>query len=619
VLDLQNKSLWQLGKGKPSSSLMFAKISPDNTKAAYVSGHNIYMEDLATHKITALTRDGTTRLINGTFDWVYEEEFSCRDGFRWSPDSKSIAYWQIDASGIKNFLMINNTDSLYSFVVPVEYPKVGQDPSSCKVGVVTVATQKTVWMKVPGDSRQHYIPRMEWAANSTGLILEQLNRKQNEAKIWICTAATGKTVAIYTEQDKAWIDTKERWSEDPVGWEWINNGKDFLWVSEKDGWRHIYKINRDGNRQTLLTKGNYDILSINVIDEQKGYVYFMASPANATQQYLYRVGLDGNGALELISPADQQGTHNYAVLPHALFAWHSFSSANNPGFSEWINMTTSESFGKMMAPPFKTSAAGPVEIFQVTTDDSVTLDGWMIKPKDFDSTKKYPVLFKVYTEPAGTTVKDAAGSAGTSLYAGDIAKDGYIQISLDGRGTPAPKGAAWRKAIYRKIGMVNIRDQAMAAKKILLWKFVDTSRIAVYGWSGGGSTTLNLLFQYPEIYKTGIAIAPVANQLLYDNIYQERYMGLPQENRQDFVDGSPLSHARNLRGHLLVIHGTGDDNVHYQGTEMLINELVKYDKDFRMMSYPNRTHAINEGEGTTLHLHHLFTSYLNEYCPGGAK
>ena len=265
------------------------------------------------------------------------------------------------------------------------------------------------------------------------------------------------------------------------------------------------------------------------------------------------------------------------------------------------------------------ATSGRTEMIQVTTEDNVTMDGWMIKPDNFDSTKKYPVLFFVYAEPAGATVEDAAGSAGTPLYAGDIAADGYIQISLDGRGTPAPKGAAWRHAIYQNIGIINIRDQAMGAKKILQWPFVDANRIAVHGWSGGGSTTLNLLFQYPDIYKTGIAIATVPNQLLYDNIYQERYMGLPQENKEPFIKGSPITHAKNLVGNLLLVHGTGDDNVHYQGAEMLINELVKQGKQFQMMSYPNRTHGISEGPGTSRHLSQLFTQYLKETLSAEAE
>jgi dipeptidyl-peptidase 4 len=621
VIDLNTHALRQLGKSRPSSSLMFAKISPDGTKAAYTSEHNIYVEDLGSGSITALTTDGTARLINGTFDWAYEEEFSCRDGFRWSPDGKSIAYWQLDATKVRNFLMIDNTDSLYPFTIPVEYPVAGEDPSPCRVGVVSVATGKTNWMFVPGDNRQHYIPRMEWADNSTELVVEQLNRKQNEARVFFCNAATGFATQVYKESDSAWIDVKHRYSDDPTGWEFINDGKDFLWVSEKDGWRHLFRLSRDGKKETLLTRGKYDLISIRAIDEKSGYVYFMASPDNATQQYLYRIRLDGKGKLELVSPQAQQGTHNYIIGPGALYATHNFSNHNYESVSEWVSLPKHTTIKTNEQPATRTSDKPhyPVKMFQLTTDDGVTMDGWMILPQHFDSTKKYPVLFFVYTEPASATVKDVAGAAGTPLYAGDIAADGYIQISLDGRGTPAPKGAAWRKCIYRKIGIINIRDQAMAAKKICQWPFVDTSRIAVHGWSGGGSATLNLMFQYPDIYKTGISIAPVANELLYDNIYQERYMGLPQENMDDFVKGSPLYYAKNLRGNLLIVHGTGDDNVHYKGTEMLINELVKYDKKFQVMVYPNRTHAISEGEGTRLHLSHLFTDYLREHCPGGGR
>lgn len=621
VLNIANKTLRQLGQGRPSSSLMFAKISPDGTKAAYVSEHNIYVEDLAAGKLLQLTKDGTTRLINGTFDWAYEEEFDCRDGFRWSNDSKNIAYWQIDATKIKNFLLIDNTDSLYSFTKPVEYPKVGQNPSPAKIGVVNTSTAKTTWINLPGDPQQHYIPRMEWAANNTEIILEQLNRKQNEAKVFLCNAATGSSTAIYTENDKAWIDVKARWSEDPTGWEWINGGKEFLWVSEKDGWRHIYRVGRDG-KQTIITKGNYDIMGIEAIDEKNNYVYIDASPQNATQLFLYKINLDGKGAAERVSPANQNGTHEYNISPGAKFAFHTFSNYYTPYTNEWISLPDHSSLdGRKVYNAVKgaDSSNSNIKYFTIKTSDNVEMDGWMVKPDNFDSTKKYPVLFFVYTEPAGTTVKDAYGVAGTRLYNGDMAADGYIQISLDGRGSPAPKGAAWRKAIYRKVGIINVRDQAMAAKKIMNWKFVDTSRLAVWGWSGGGSTTLNLLFQYPDIYKTGIAIAPVANRLLYDNIYEERYMGLPQENMEDYINASALSHAKDLRGNLLVIHGTGDDNVHYQGTEMLINELVKNNKYFELMSYPNRTHSISEGEGTRAHLSMLFTHYLKEHCPPGGR
>lgn len=622
IFNTETKALNQIGKSLPASSLMFAKISPDGKQAAYVSGHNIYVEDLTTNTIKPLTKDGTDKLINGTFDWAYEEEFGCRDGFRWSADSKSIAYWQIDATSIRNYLMLNTTDSIYSFTVPVEYPKVGENPSSCKVGVVNIATAQTKWMNVPGDAIQYYIPRMEWANNSNELIIQQLNRKQQESKIMLLNAKTGDAKTIYEEADKAWIDIKSRWNDDdPTGWDWLNNGNNFLWISEKDGWRHIYVVSRDGKKETLATQGDYDIISLEAIDEKNGFVYYMASPNNALQQYLYRSKFDGSGKAELVSSANQKGTHDYKLSPNATYAKHSFSNAATPPEEDWVKLSNNEIIkggNKKMQSPMPVEGT-KIEFIKVTTDDGVTLDGWKIMPLDFDSTKKYPVVFYVYTEPGATTVSDSYGSAGTFLYNGDMSAEGYIQISLDGRGTPAPKGAAWRKSIYKKVGILNIQDQAAAAKKILEWSYVDKDRIAVWGWSGGGSTTLNLMFQYPNIYKTGIAVAPVAYRLSYDNIYEERYMGLPQENRDDYIKASAITYAKGLKGNLLVVHGTGDDNVHYQNTEMLINELVKYNKQFSLMSYPNRTHSISERAGTSLHLATLFTNYLKEHCPGGGK
>ncbi|MCU0321297.1 MAG: S9 family peptidase [Chitinophagaceae bacterium] len=618
IFSKANSTLKQLGKTLPASSLMFAKISPDGSKAAYVSNHNVYVEDLTSNKITQLTKDGTDRIINGTFDWVYEEEFGCRDGFRWSPDSKSIAYWQIDARKIRNFLMINNTDSIYSFNVPVEYPKVGEDPSMCRVGVVNIATAKTNWMKVPGDAVQHYIPRMEWAANNE-LIIQQLDRKQQVSKIMLLNTVSGVASLVNEEKDAAWIDIKSRWNnDDPTGWEWVNGGKDFLWVSEKDGWRHIYLISKDGKKETLLTKGNYDMIGFGAIDEANGYVYFTASPDNALQQYLYRVSLKGDGKAELVSSANQKGTHNYQISPTGLFAKHGFSNITTMPSEEWVNLKS----GEVIKPAAKRSAAkeeSNASFIKITTEDGVTMDGWLVLPNNFDSTKKYPVVFYVYTEPGATTVSDTYGNAGFPFYMGDMSADGYIQISLDGRGTPSPKGAAWRKSIYKKVGILNVRDQAMAAKEILKWNYVDKDRILVSGWSGGGSTTLNLMFQYPEIYKTGIAVAPVASRFTYDNIYEERYMGLPQENKADYTQASAITHAKGLKGNLLLIHGTGDDNVHYQNTELLINELVKNNKQFSMMSYPNRSHSINEGRGTSQHLFTLITNYIKEKCPGGGK
>lgn len=626
VLDLRDKKLQQLGKGRPASSLLFAKLSPDATKAAYVSEQNVYVEDLASGTIKALTSDGTRKLINGTFDWAYEEEFACRDGFQWSPDSKRIAYWRIDANQIRDFYMINNTDSVYSKIVPVEYPTAGQSPSPAKVGVADITSGKTTWLSLPGDPKQNYIPRIEWNSASE-LFVQQLNRKQNESKIFSCDPSSGNAKLIHSEKEEAWIDLYTPWENVYAidfrhQFKWLNGGKEFLWMSEKDGWRHAYRIAKDGSKETLITKGDYDVLDIRLIDEKNNLLYFLASPTNATQKYLYKTKLDGKGQAERVSPAALAGTHDYSISPTGAFATHSFNNSYTRPVNELITLADHKPLNDKESIQSKLKAAEQpktVEFFKVKTEEGVEMDGWMVKPTNFDPAKKYPVLFFVYTEPWGANVHDTFGAADNNLFTGDLAEEGYIYMSIDNRGTPAPKGRAWRKSVYRKIGIVNIRDQAMAAKEVLKWPFVDAERIAVWGWSGGGAATLNLMFQFPEIYKTGIAVAAVTNQLTYDNMYQERYMGLPQENMEDFVKGSPLTYAKNLKGNLLYIHGTGDDNVHYANAEMLVNELVKHQKQFQFMIYPNRTHGMSEGEGTGQHLATLYSDYLRKYCPPGGR
>jgi dipeptidyl-peptidase-4 len=479
--------------------------------------------------------------------------------------------------------------------------------------VVAVAGGETKWMDVPGDAVQHYIPRMEWADNNA-LIIQQLNRRQNESKLLLCTAATGAVKPIYSETDKAWVDAKEG----AVGWDWVDKGKSFVWSSEKDGWRHLYSVDRSG-KEKLLTPGNYDVISLENIDEAGGKIYFLASPTNATQRYLYQVPLKGGKATR-VTPAAEAGTHGYDISPNGKIALHTYSSAASFPIADVVSLPTHQRLsGGDVPPQAKAMKLPKTEFFQVKTADGVTLDGWMVKPTNFDPAKKYPIVFMVYGEPASQTGADRFGISNNRLYQGSMADDGYIYASLENRGAPAPRGREFRKAIYHNIGALNIRDQAMGAKEVLKNAYVDTSRVAVWGWSGGGSSTLSLLFQYPQIYKTGISIAAVDNQLNYDNIYQERYMGLLPEDKHYFVDNSPLAHAKNLRGNLLLIHGTGDDNVHYNNAEQMINELVKNGKTFQMMAYPNRTHSISEGEGTSKHLAATYTKFLKEYCPPGGR
>ena len=625
VYELTTGKLTQIGETLPKSSLRFAKFAPDASKVAFVSEFNLYVQDLTSGQVTPLTTDGTRKLINGTFDWAYEEEFGCRDGFQWSPDGKRISFWQIDANQIRDYYMINTTDSIYSKIIPVEYPKVGESPSPAKIGVVELSTKQTTWLNIPGDPQQHYLPRMEW--NSPELLLvQQLNRKQNHSKILGVNVTTNVANLIFEEQDETWIDVLSSW-ENTYGltyrheFKWINAGKEFLWFSEKDGWRHLYRIGLNG-KVTPVTSGAYDVINLLQVDEKANRIYFHASPENATQKYLYTISLDGKGMPKRVTPMELEGTHSYVISPSGGYAMHQFSNSYTRPASEWIRLPNHQALdaSQSIASKLPTNqGAKTVEFFKINTADGTEMDGWMVKPKNFDPNKKYPVLFFVYTEPWGANVKDNYGVGRNRNYLGDMSEDGYIYISIDNRGTPAPKGRAWRKSIYRKIGRLNISDQAEAAKQISNWPFVDPTRMAVWGHSGGGSATLNLLFQYPDLFQTGISMAAVANQLTYDNIYQERYMGLPQENLEDFVAGSPITHAKNLKGNLLYIHGTGDDNVHYANAEMLINELIKQGKQFTFMPYPNRSHGINEGEGTSQHLRTLFTEFLKTHCPPGGR
>lgn len=626
IFNFKTNVLTQIGKNLPPSSLMFAKFSPDGSSVAYVSGNNIYSEDLATGAIQALTSDGTISLINGTFDWAYEEEFACRDGFRWSPDSKSIAYWQIDASTIRKFYMINNTDSIYSQLIPLEYPKVGESPSACKVGVVNISDGNTTWMNVPGDAAQNYLVRMEFIPETNKLLIQQLNRKQNHSKLFIADALKGTTTMVQEESDEAWVDLFQ--IGNPYAIDYTNNfnfleeSNSIIWASEKDGWRHLYQVSLEGKPEILITKGEYDVIDLKHINAKEGYVYYLASPDNATQKYLYKTKLNGKGKNELVSPERLKGTHDYSFSPNGTYAQHTFTNHYTRGSVEFITVSDHKALSEEESIVFnldKLEEKPTTEFFTITTTDNVEMDGWMVKPTNFDPTKKYPVVFYVYSEPAATTVNDDYYAGRNWFYRGLMADDGYVYISLDNRGTPAPKGREWRKSIYRKIGVINIDDQAMAAKEILKWDFIDAERVAVWGHSGGGSATLNLMFRYPEIYKTGISLAAVANQLTYDNIYQERYMGLPQENMEDFINGSPITYAKNLEGNLLYIHGTGDDNVHYQNAELLLNELIKYNKQFQFMPYPNRSHGFREGEGTFNHLSTLYTNFLRLHCPPGGR
>ena len=616
VLDRASGKLHQLG-GKEASeaTLMFAKFSPaDSNRVAYVRDKNVHVEDFVTGRIEVLTKRSRDTVINGTFDWVYEEELGLRDGFRWSPDGKRIAYWQMDEEGVKEMHMINNVPGNYPQVVTFRYPKVGETNARARVGVVSADGGETTWVQVEGDPRNHYIARMDWAENSEELLLQRLNRLQNRNTVMIADAATGKARTVYTDHDEAWIEVRFGYTD------WVDD--QFTYVSERAGWRQLYLVSRAGEAKKV-TRGKFDIIRMLKLDAANGIAYFTASPKNATERYLYRITLNGKG-LKRLSPAKQRGSHSYSISPDAKWAVHTFSSIHSPPVTQLIKLSTHEPVRTLednVALRKKVAAlAQPKrEFFQIDIGDGVKVDAYAVLPPNLNRSKKYPLFLYVYGEPAGqTTVNRWSGPGG--MWHWMLAQQGYVVMSIDNRGTTAPRGNAWRKSIYRQVGILASKDQAAAVRQVLKDRpYLDADRVGVWGWSGGGSMTLNALFRYPELYHAGISIAPVPNQLLYDTIYQERYMGLPDDNKEGYKNGSPITFAKNLKGKLQLIHGTADDNVHYQGMAKLVDTLVAHNKPFEMLAYPNRSHSIREGKGTTLHLRTAMTEFLRRNLPPGPR
>ena len=577
--------------------------------------------------IIQLTHDGSATIINGTSDWVYEEELALRDCFSWSPDGSKIAYWQFDTSGVGIFSLIYNLGTPRTIVTGFPYPGLGAYPtlmniaypipgtanSAVRVGVIDATGGDTRWLDVPGEPRNNYIARMQWLGDSKELAIEHLNRHQNKNEVLLADAASGSVRSVFLDEDAAWVNVMNEI-------EWFHGDTEFLWLSERDGWRHAYRVSKAGGQATLITHGDFDVISIDRADEKSGWLYFIASPENATQRYLYRTRLDGSGAAVRVSPATAPGTHAYDISPDARWAFHTYSRADLTPVTDLVALPDHRA-ARMLednAALRANSAAlalTPVEFFKVDIGDGTSLDAFMMKPPHFDPAKKYPVVVYVYGEPAGQTVLDAWETG--HIYFDRVAADaGYVVVSFDNRGTPAPKGRAWRKAIYGSIHPVVVKEQSAALRNFLAsHPFADASRVAVWGWSGGGSSTLNLMFRSPDLYNVGMSVAPVPDLRLYDTIYQERYMGLPLENVEGYRNSSAVNFAEGLRGHLLLVHGSGDDNVHYAGSELLLNRLIELDKPVDFMEYPNRTHSISQGTGTTLHIYSLLLRYLEEHLP----
>lgn len=655
LLDLISKSWRKLGgKDAAGQSLMFATFSPQGDRIAYVRDRNLYCELTAGGEVQEIASSDKPELIHGTFDWVYEEELKLTRGFEFSPDGSKIAFWQLDESEVPIHSLIDNTSERYPIIKRFAYPKVGQTNAAAKIGAFDFENKQTTWLRIAGDSRQHYLAGMQWlppaapGANER-LLVQQLNRRQNENRLWLCDASTGDCVTLLNETSPGWVVHQPKMLFLPQPGTDLKDGVstaalNLLWLSERSGWRHLYRIamtptllsspivtgeelNEDNRHRGIevqaITTGAWDVIELNAVSDTSGSVYFAASPKNAAARGLYTCAGDSDvpdAKPQRVSP-ENEGTFQYQASPTANYALETWSSFSSPPVKRLVKIDPYERMETLednAACKQAVEALRPVEhqFIALQIDNEVALDAWIMFPESAvgptEQTQNHsvPLVLHVYGEPAGQTVRDAYGGR-TYLWHRYLTQLGFAVASIDNRGAASPRGREFRQIVHGKLGVLPPADQAAGVEQLLnRFPRIDPKRVGVWGWSGGGSTTLHSVFRYPEIYACGIAVAPVSDQLDYDTIYQERYMGLVEGDRQKFVDGSPLTHAEGLEDPLLIVHGGGDDNVHFASTQRLINRLVALGKQFEMMVYPGRTHAISEGEGTVMHLHQLMTDFL---------
>ena len=467
-------------------------------------------------------------------------------------------------------------------------------------------------MQTEGDPHNNYIPEMGWD-DSTHILIQHMNRLQNRNEFLLADAASGVSRTVFVDEDKAWVDVNR-------DVQWINQGREFLMLSERDGWRHLYRVARDTGKAQLVTRGDFDVVSLHRISPDEKWAYFIASPENATQRYLYRVRLDGTAAPERLTP-NVPGTHSYTISPNAEWAFHTFTSFEVPPAFDVVHLPDHKVMRKTVdnaavAERAKPLSGGPAEFVKVAAGTGLMVDAWLIKPPDFDPAKKYALIVYVYSEPAGQTTADRW----PSMFIRALTSAGYLVASFDNQGTPAPRGREWRKIVYGSVGPLSSQQQAAALQSLeKTHLYIDPKRVGVWGWSGGGTETLDLMFRYPDVYSVGVSVASVPDQRLYDTIYQERYLGLPQDSPKAYEQSSAINFASGLRGDLLVMHGSGDDNVHFQGFELLVNKLLSLGKQFDMRVYPGRTHSISEGKGTTQDVYTNILGYFQDHLPPGAS
>src|SRR5213595_3242997 len=599
VWDLAGKRLGPVS-ARPGYQ-QFAKFSPDGRMVGFVRDNNLYVTDLATGAETALTTDGGENVINGTSDWVYEEELDLRDAFRWSPDGSRIAFWRLDQSAIRPFYL-QDFDSLYAPLVLVRYPKSGTANSDVTIGVVELGTGRTSWVDL-GLDKDIYVAAMDFAGSPDEVWLTRLNRHQNRLDLMLADAKSGASRVIMTDRDSAWVDANQP--------HWIAGGKQFLFLSEREGYDQVYLFNRDGSLVRRVTPGGWDVFELLGADEQAKVLYFTGAIDGPLARPLLRIGLDGKGLTRI---STEPGTHGVQFNPTFQMYVDTYSRAGVPPVqtlrrADGTLVRTIADDAKLAAQVTALGVNRP-EFITIRTADGVELNAWVIKPKGFDPSRRYPLLMNVYGGPGSQTVTDSWGGP-NYLWHQLLAQDGYLIASVDNRGTGG-RGARFMKMTYLHLGRYETADQIAAARWFATQPYVDPDRIGIWGWSYGGYMASRSMFLGRGVFKAALVVAPVTDWRFYDTIYTERYMRTPGENASGYDESSSLAYADSLKGSLLLVHGTGDDNVHFQNSVRLVERLEGANKQFDMRIYHNKTHAI-AGGNTRENLYGLFTAWLKSH------
>lgn len=539
----------------------------------------------------------------------------------WSPNGGRILFVESDESDLKIRKMLVPTDPSYPSVREQRFARVGESIPKLRVGVHDIEAQETHWLPLESPEEGFYLSQVEWAGNSREVLVETLSRFRDRRSFLLIDVDTHSIQTLFRETNVAWAEASQGKN---LRLMWLNGGEQFIVISEKDGWRHAFLYRRDGHELATLTPGDYDIIDRAAVDEANGWFYFYASPNNATQKYLYRVPLNGSGTIERVTPSDQTGTHDYHFSPDVRWAFHTRSTFDTPPITELVTLPDHRTVRTLeenadLRQKASVLSENPTEFLTLDIGDGVVMDAWLMKPSHFDSSRKYPVLVYVYGEPHAQTVLDGWATVHDQFHR-TVAELGYIVVSIDNRGTPAPKGADWRRSVFGSLGPLSTEDQAAALQALAREKpFVDLSRVAIWGWSGGGSNTLNAMFRKPDLYQVGIAVVPKPQPHLYNAWFQEIYMRTREANPEGYQQSAPINFAEGLQGKLLIITGSGETNTHIQIIEGLVDRLIELGKPFDYMVYPNRDHGLQEGAGTVVHVRMLIIRYLVEHLPRGTR